>query len=256
MLERGHQHDVQQLRDHQHHDGDAHRRAHVLAGVEARRQHLDRHQADQASAVADQRQGDLRHVAVLESAVVEQGGDQRLGEHQQRDRSRHGQQHDQAQAPVEHGGIALGVVAGPGAGQLRHQHHAQRDAQHGRRKLHQPVGIAEPGHAARREPGSDLRVDQERDLRHADAQQAGSIMRSDLPRARVVPGRAQRGPAQADARQQAEPVQGRDLDRQLQHAAQHHAPAMRVDRLDAHATRTRARPARPRRSSPGSAAPA
>jgi hypothetical protein len=51
----GHEGQVHQLGGHQHADGDAHRRAHVLLGIEARRQHLDGDDAQQPAAVAPQR---------------------------------------------------------------------------------------------------------------------------------------------------------------------------------------------------------
>ncbi len=95
----------------QHRDGDAHRRAHVLARVVARRQHLDRHEAQQADAVGRQRPRALRHVAAGEVAVVEQHRQHRLRKHHQRHRARQRQQQHQPQAPVEHRRIARLVVA-------------------------------------------------------------------------------------------------------------------------------------------------
>jgi hypothetical protein len=83
----GHEGQVHQLRGHQHADGDAHRRAHVLLRIEARRQHLDGDDAQQPDTVAPQRRGRLRHVVRRERAVVEQHRDQRRRKDQQRHRA-------------------------------------------------------------------------------------------------------------------------------------------------------------------------
>ncbi len=233
MLEKRHQGQVQQLRDHQHHHRDLHRRADVLAGVKARRQHLDRHQPDQAGAVTHERRGGLIHIPVGEGAVVVERGDQRLGKGQQRHRTRHGQQHHDAQAPVQHGGILFGVVGGFGRRQLRHQHHADRHPQHGGRELHQAVRVSQPADAARRQVRGNLRVDQQRDLRHAHAQQGGHHEAGDVAGAGIGPGHADRRQAQAYPGQHADLQQGRDLHRQLQQTTQHHAGAHGVNRLNA-----------------------
>ena len=240
MRHEGHQDQVEQLGDDQHHDGDLDGRADVLAGVVARRQHLDGHQAHQACAVADQRQGDLAHVAVLQRTAVEQRGHQRLGKSEQAHGARHGQQHHQAQPPVQHGRVALRVVGRLGSGQLGGEHHAQRHAQQRRRKLHEPVGIEQPGHAARLQIGGDLGVDHQRDLGHAHAQQGRRHQLEDAAHAGLGPGFAQRSWRKADARQQAQARQRRQLHCQLQHAAQHHATGHGIDGLDA----TRLQPGR------------
>ena len=141
MLQIGHQDQIEQLRDDEDHDGNAHRRLDVLAGIKTRRQHLDRDQPQQAGAVAHQGQRGLPDVAVGKGTVVVKRGNQRLGKRQQRSSAGNRQQHDNAQTPVQHGGI-FGVIACRfGGRQLRHQHHANGDTQHGGRKFHQPVGI-------------------------------------------------------------------------------------------------------------------
>ena len=103
MLKIRHQRQVKQLGDHQHDDGNFHRRLDILFGIKARCQHLDGHQSEQPGAVAHQRAGSLLHVFGGESAVVIKRRDQWLRKRQQRHRRWHGQQHDDAQAPVEHG---------------------------------------------------------------------------------------------------------------------------------------------------------
>ena len=62
--------DIQELRDDQHRHRNFDRGANVLAGIKARRQHLDRHQTDQTNAVAHQGAGGLQHIALSEGAVV------------------------------------------------------------------------------------------------------------------------------------------------------------------------------------------
>jgi hypothetical protein len=115
---------------------------------------------------------------------------------------------------------------------LRHQHHAQRHAQHGGGKFHQPVGIGEPAHAAVAQVRGDLGVDQQRDLRHADAQQAPAASAEDLAVRRVVPGCAQ-GRKLAPMRGSKPSCAAPAPAGQLQHAAHHDAHALGVDRLDA-----------------------
>ena len=70
MLQHRHQDDIEELRDDQHRHRNFDRGANVLAGIKARRQHLDRHQTDQANAVAHQGAGGLQHIALSEGAVV------------------------------------------------------------------------------------------------------------------------------------------------------------------------------------------
>ena len=160
---------------------------------------------------------------------------QRLGKRQQRHRTRHGQQHHQAQPPVQHRRIRLRIARGLGTRQLRHQHHPQRHAQHGGRKLHQAVRIAQPAHAARRQVRGNLRVDQQRDLRHAHAQNGRQHQLGNAARMRIGQRLAHGRHTHADAREHAQPVQRPQLRAQLQHATHHHAHAQRVDGMDAHA---------------------
>ena len=228
-----HQSHIEQLRDDQHHHGNFYGRADVLAGVITGRQHLDGHQPQQTGPIPNQGDGDLAYVAVEQGAVVEQRGHQRRGKGEQCHRSGHGQQHHDAQTPVEHGRITLRVTRGLGGGKLGRQHHAQRYAQQRGGKLHQPVGIKQPGDAARRQVRSDLGIDHERNLRHTHAQQCRSHQRENAPHAGLGPGGAHGAPAHADARQQAQPVQHRQLHRQLQHATQHDPPGHRVNGFDA-----------------------
>ena len=69
---RRHEQQVHHLREHQHDDRDPDRRADVLAGVEAGREHLHPDEADQPDAVAHQRKAVWRDVAGAEGTVLEQ----------------------------------------------------------------------------------------------------------------------------------------------------------------------------------------
>ncbi|MCY1530354.1 hypothetical protein D9M68_655380 [compost metagenome] len=79
----------------------------------------------------------------------------------------------------------------------------------------------------------DLRVDQQRYLRHAHAEQGRQHERRHAARSRVGPGRLQARPAQAHARQHAQLAQRRQLHTELQRASEQHAPRHGKDRLDA-----------------------
>ncbi|MNT15039.1 hypothetical protein D3C72_1500710 [compost metagenome] len=189
MRKAGYQHQVQQLGNDQHADGDLDRRANVLAGIETRRQHLDGHHRQQTDAIALQCQGNLPDVRSLERAVVEQHRHQGLGKGQQGCSAGHCQQHHHAQSPVQHGAIACIIASRLGRSQLGCQHHAQRHAQQCRGKLHQPVGIEQPCHAARSHVRRNLRVDHQRYLRHPDTQQCWCHQRQDAAHASICPGR-------------------------------------------------------------------
>ena len=173
MLQVRHQQQVQALGERQHGHGNLHGRADVQAGVVAGGQHLHGHQAHQARAVAGQRQRHALHVARAELAVVKERGNQRRAKNQQRRRARQAQQHHQAQAPVQHGRVGRLVAAGARSRELRGEYHAQRHAQQGGGKFHQPVGIPHPGDAAFGQVRGNLRVNQQRKLRHARAQPGG-----------------------------------------------------------------------------------
>ena len=229
MLQIRHKHHVHQLRDDQHHDGDAYGRFDVLAGVKAGSQHLDGDQADQPRAITHQGGGGLVHVPVRECPIVVQRGHQRLGKGQQGDGARHSQQHHNAQTPVQHVGVFFSIVGSLGGGQLRHQDHANRHTQHGGGELHQAVGIGQPAHAAGCEVRGNLRVDEQRDLRHADTQQRGQHQFGDVAGGGVGPSLPGDGPVEGYFGQQAQFEKGRDLHRQLQHAAQHHTSGQRVN---------------------------
>ena len=144
MQEMRHEEKVQNLREDQHGDGDFDRRFDVLLGVISGREHFDGNEPQQTAAVAHQRQRHLLHIRALESAVVIEHGHQRRRKAQQRHGSRHCEQHDQPQPPVDHGGEFRAVAAGLGRCQLRHQHNAQSHAEHRSGKLHEPIGKAEP----------------------------------------------------------------------------------------------------------------
>ncbi len=246
MREEGNEERVHGLREHEHRDGDLHRRAHVLAGVEAGREDLHADQAQQADAVAHQRVDRLLHIARRHRAVVVQHRDQRLRKHQQCHRARQRQQQHEAQAPVEQAGIGSGVVARLGRRELGQQHGAQCDPEQGGRELHQPVGPGEPRHRADADMGGDLGVDHERQLRHRHADQRRHHLHQHPVHARVTPGRRDGSRPEADVRQAADARQRRHLDRELQHAAGHHAHRQRIGRLEPPGTK-------PRHQAPGGA---
>ncbi|MNI59848.1 hypothetical protein D3C73_1150290 [compost metagenome] len=165
----GYQHQVHQLRQNQHADGDLDRSADVLLGVEAGGQNLHGQQADQAGRVGDHGQAGLQHILCGERAVVEQGGNQAVRQQRHAHGGGQAQQQHQTQAPVQQGAVAALIVAGVGGRQARQKHRAQCHAQQGGGKLHQPVGERQPGHAARCQPRGDIGVDQQRNLRHRHA---------------------------------------------------------------------------------------
>ena len=97
-------------------------------------------------------------------------------------------------------------------------------AEETRRKLHQPVGVVQPRHAASHEERREDGVDEERYICPMETPKtAGPIRRRmrQTPASRYV---------QAKSRQQFEPVQERHLERELEHAAHQHRPGERHDR--------------------------
>ncbi len=105
-----------------------------------------------------------------------------------------------------------------GGSELRGEHHAQSHPQQSRGEFDQPIGIKQPGDAARRQVRSNLRVDHQGHLRHPHAQQDGRHQRQHPAHARLSPGRAQGTPGHANAGHEPHAKQHRDLNPQLQHA--------------------------------------
>ena len=108
-------------------------------------------------------------------------------------------------------------------GQAGQQDGAERHAQHAGGEFHQAVGVIQPRHAAGGEEGREDGVDEQADLRHRHAQRGGRHQLQDAAHAGIV--EVPRG-----ARQHADFHQVRQHPRQLQHAAQRHAPAQRQHR--------------------------
>ncbi len=79
----------------------------------------------------------------------------------------------------------------------------------------------------------NLRIDEQRNLRHAHPQQGGQHQARHLAGGGVGPGRADGGPAHTNTGQQPQAQQRRHLDAQLQQATQHHARRLRIDGLNA-----------------------
>ena len=169
MGEIRHQQQVHHLREHQHHDRYAYRGAGVLVGIETWGQYLDSDQSQQTHAIAGQGQAGLPHIMRGKCTVVVKHRHQWPGKHQQSDAARQGQHPHQAQAPVQHGAVALTVTGRLGRCQLRHQHHTQGHAQQRNRELHQPVSVADPTDTARGQVRSNLGVDHQGQLRHTHA---------------------------------------------------------------------------------------
>ena len=79
---------------------------------------------------------------------------------------------------------------------------------------------------------SDLGIDEQRNLRHADAQQGRGHQTHNILGTGILPTAAQFGPTPSQARHHTNPAQSRYLHRQLQHAAGHHAHCHRENRLN------------------------
>ncbi len=147
-------------------DGDLHRCLDVLACIEARGQDLDQDDAHQADAVGHQ--GLARHLQVqgTEGTVLEQGGQQGYRQHPQAHGGGGRQQQGHAQAPVQQAGILAGIVVGMMLGQGGQQDGTQGHPQHAAGKLHEAVGVIQPGYAAGGEEGGEQGVDEQADLGH------------------------------------------------------------------------------------------
>ncbi len=124
------------------------------------------------------------------------------------------------------------VIRGAGTGELRHQHDTQGDTEQGRRKFHQAVGISQPTDATGLQMRGNLGVDEQRDLRHADAQQGRQHQLGNAARGRIAPSFAHTFGAQPELGQQTQPKQRRNLHGELQHAADHDASTQRIDGLN------------------------
>ena len=81
--------------------------------------------------------------------------------------------------------------------------------------------------------GSDLRVDQQRNLRHRHAQDGRCHLAQHTANTRMRPRTPPRSRRQTNARCHANFDQGRHLHAQLQHAAHHHTHGQRIHRLNA-----------------------
>ena len=168
----------------------------------------------------------------MEGPAVEQHRDHRLSEQHQRRRAGQREQNDHAQAPVEERRVGGQVVASLCGRELRRQHDAQRDAEQGGGELHQAVGIVQPGHSPDRDIGSDLQVDQQRELRHRHAEQRRRHLPQHAVHAVVPPRLHEARWREGQARHHADGAQRRNLHHELQHAADHHPGSQRIDRLD------------------------
>ncbi|MNT10212.1 hypothetical protein D3C72_1450290 [compost metagenome] len=151
---------------HQRGDTGTHRRPGVLPRVEGRQHHLQQREGRQAEAQAVHRQ--RRHAGVEggELAVLEDRGDQRLGQQQQTEHRRHRDQQGHAQAPVQRAREAFAVGADMVPGQRRQDHRAQGHAEHAQRQFQEAIGQRQPGLRAIGQLGGDDGIQQQVDLRH------------------------------------------------------------------------------------------
>ncbi|KFB72842.1 MAG: hypothetical protein AW09_001940 [Candidatus Accumulibacter phosphatis] len=223
MLQPADQEQVQYLRDEKGQQGDPDRSADVLAGIKAGCQHFDQNQAEQPNTVGDQCVARPEHVVGGESAMMEQGGDQRHGENAERQGRWRRQQKGQPQAPVEQSGIFLVPLCGMAFGQRGKQNGAECGAEHAGRKFHQAVGIIKPGDTAGFQEGSEDGVQQQADLRHGNTEHGWRHQSENAPDPIVV---------QIDrkSRQHANTPQARDLEGELQGTTKKDGPAEGHDR--------------------------
>ena len=119
VFERRNEGKVHQLRANQRENSDLNGGFDVLAGVEAGCQHFNHNQPDQAEGIGNQ--SVLGHLRIVQRklTVHEQGRNQRERQHGKADGGRQGQQHAQAQTPVEQAGKLLGILTGGVFGQSR-----------------------------------------------------------------------------------------------------------------------------------------
>ena len=90
--------------------GDLDRGRHILAREEAGGQHLDQDESRQPEGEGGERRSRRRGRVGIESAALEQDGDDRPGHHDQRRRRRQRKQQGELQRPVE-ARLAAGLVA-------------------------------------------------------------------------------------------------------------------------------------------------
>ena len=185
------------IRQHGNHT-DLHRSAGILAGIEARRQYLDQHGRQQAGAVGTQGFCGFRHIQRSELAVLEKRGQQRLGQHCQRQCCRQTNQQHHADGPIQGSGKRLAGGIHMLAGQAGQDHRADRHRKNPQRQLDQPVGVVEPGHRPRLQQRRQHRIDQGVELIDRRPEQGRHHQCHDLAHPRV-------GPAHARHRHQIQP---------------------------------------------------
>ncbi|MNM92820.1 hypothetical protein D3C81_1051670 [compost metagenome] len=155
---------------------------------------------------------------------MEQAGDQRLGKDRQGQRRRHADQQYHAQRPVDGGGKGLGVATGMQARQAGQDHRADGNAEGAQRQFRQAVSVVQPGHTTGLQEGRQHGIQQQVDLADRHAEQRRQHQRHDPLDALVLAVRP-RDRQQLDARKK------RQLEQQLGHAGDEHAPGQRHDRL-------------------------
>ena len=223
MLEPPDEREVHELRHTQRHQRHPDGRADVLARIEPRRQDLDQDEPDQPGAVCDHRPPRREDIVGAECAVMKDRRDQRHGEQGKSRCRRRREQQRQAQTPVEQSRVFLrrpGCMVPRQAGQ---EDRAQRNAQQSRWKLHQAVGVVEPGHASRDEKRREDDVDHETDLADRDAEHGRRHLPQDAPHSVILQ-------VQAKARHHADAREKRQLEEELHNAAREDGPCERLYR--------------------------
>src|SRR5690606_12626975 len=186
----GNQDQVEDLGQHQDEQGNAHRCTDILLGIEAWGQDLDGQQTNQAHGIRHDGQPGLHDIGGAESTIVEQGGNQSIRQQGQAQGGRQAQQQYQAQAPIQQRAVAVVVLPGVCGRKPGQQHSSQGNAQQGGGKLHQPVGKRKPGHAARRQPGGNVGVDEQGYLCNRHPKYGGQHLPHDVLDGGVCPGGA------------------------------------------------------------------
>ena len=138
------QYNIHHLRKTQHDNCNFHRCFDVLTCVVTRRQDLDGDQSQQTHTVPSQCQSGLLNITVCKSTIVIEHRHQWLRKNQQGCSTRQCQQHNQTQAPIEHGCIFILIALRTSCCQLRHEHCAKSHTQNSGWEFHQSVCEGEP----------------------------------------------------------------------------------------------------------------
>ena len=214
------EHHVRDHRDHR----DAHRGAHLLAGVEPGRQHLDGHERHEPRSVGGEAERRHPHRVRPELAVLEYGGDHRRREEREAEGGGQRDHQDEPQGPVEGRLEAVRIVLRMAGGEGRERHGREGDPEYPERELHEPVRVVQPRDAAGGEIRCELGVDEQVHLGDGHPQHRGDDEPDDAAHAFV-------GAPQPRPDEHPDAPQERELERELRRAAGQHPPRECGDRL-------------------------